>query len=368
MIGVVAMAAGAGTFAYFSDIETSTGNTFTSGIIDMEIGSDPVMPITLEDMKPCDWKYVTYTLTKVEDSNSGPIYLHIAVVEPGYNVVTSEPEGEAGALINDIENKITVDLEVDGKVIIPPEADIKLSELHCKWIPLGWLGDDDVEVTLSFHLQADTGNEYQGDGVKFNVEFQMTDHNMPPPAENVIILENKDPTTWEPIKDDTWGIAMYETGSLDLIVYAQGLTPNTDYQISINSPEKADWYPVTEDERTSMANALAAGEYSTTLQTAPPSGYNLFERGYYDLSVGGNLQSTPPGGWQDDTIGTFTTSKSGVTPRTITTDAFGCFFEAVSFDLPSGAYKCIKVTVKEDFSPYKPVLMEKDTPLTFTIP
>ena len=35
-IGLVAMTAGAGTLAYFSDVETSTGNTFTAGTLDLK--------------------------------------------------------------------------------------------------------------------------------------------------------------------------------------------------------------------------------------------------------------------------------------------------------------------------------------------
>ena len=35
MIGVVAAMAGAGTFAYFTDTETSTGNVFTAGTLDL---------------------------------------------------------------------------------------------------------------------------------------------------------------------------------------------------------------------------------------------------------------------------------------------------------------------------------------------
>lgn len=36
-IGLVAMTAGAGTLAYFSDTETSTGNTFTAGTLDLKV-------------------------------------------------------------------------------------------------------------------------------------------------------------------------------------------------------------------------------------------------------------------------------------------------------------------------------------------
>lgn len=36
-IGIAAAMLGAGTFAYFSDTETSSGNTFTAGTIDLTL-------------------------------------------------------------------------------------------------------------------------------------------------------------------------------------------------------------------------------------------------------------------------------------------------------------------------------------------
>lgn len=65
MIGVVVAMAGAGTIAYFSDVETSTGNTFTAGTIDIELddqdepfGGDLIESVTstfiINDWKPSE--------------------------------------------------------------------------------------------------------------------------------------------------------------------------------------------------------------------------------------------------------------------------------------------------------------------------
>jgi predicted ribosomally synthesized peptide with SipW-like signal peptide len=54
---VVAGMAGAGTFAYFSDTEASTGNTFTAGTLDLKVDdrdNPNVVSVTLSDMKPGD--------------------------------------------------------------------------------------------------------------------------------------------------------------------------------------------------------------------------------------------------------------------------------------------------------------------------
>ncbi len=61
IIGIVAVIAIGGTIAYFSDTETSTGNTLTAGILDLKIkdgdeswGDGVVGTWTAEDVKPGD--------------------------------------------------------------------------------------------------------------------------------------------------------------------------------------------------------------------------------------------------------------------------------------------------------------------------
>lgn len=62
LIGIVALLAGAGTYAYFSDTETSTGNIFTAGTMDLKLSHSSTGPWTdgvtatwtLSDMKPGD--------------------------------------------------------------------------------------------------------------------------------------------------------------------------------------------------------------------------------------------------------------------------------------------------------------------------
>ncbi|MEM0095695.1 MAG: TasA family protein [Candidatus Bathyarchaeia archaeon] len=57
IIGILALGIGWGTHSLFSDTETSTGNTFTAGTIDLKVNGtdDPyVVTITLSNMKPGD--------------------------------------------------------------------------------------------------------------------------------------------------------------------------------------------------------------------------------------------------------------------------------------------------------------------------
>jgi len=75
VIAAVAALAIGGTIAYFSDVETSTGNTFTAGELDLIVDIDgvPYNPLNgrpffeLDDMKPGDSGEETISLT-VEDN------------------------------------------------------------------------------------------------------------------------------------------------------------------------------------------------------------------------------------------------------------------------------------------------------------
>lgn len=365
IIAAVLGVMGAGVLAQWTGKATIPGNRIEAGSVEIELTQDggcPI-PLNLEGICPCDWFYYTFVITNVSEC-TGPVWLHLIFRDCGTTM--DPPAGD-----NRLDKYIDVDLKVNGETLIPESAHVKLYDLSCHCIQVGNLAPgESMTVELSFHLQCDTPDDYQCDWVMFDIEALLTPDNCPPPeCATAIWLENKNDPGWE--TDDIWGLALYDVSSLYLEVWGFGLDPNTDYQVSINSPEVASWYPVSggEEQRKEMANALATGVYDSSLGTAPPLGYNLYERGYYDISDGGSvLHADPPGGWQDDTIATFTTSKDGSTPRTYTSDNTGTLRASVLYLLPSGGYEYIKPVIKEDTSPYTPVLMEETTPLFFTIP
>ena len=254
-IAIVGTLITGGAIAYFSDTETSNTNVFQAGTIDftMDAGQNGVpVEITLEKMKPCDWENYLIRLHN-EGDNDGPLYLHFDV-EAGYNAKTSEP-GDPN--INDIENHITVDLALCDEhgnieyVIIAPQDDIKLGWLDCRWIPLGWFGGEECTykyLLLSFHLQADTGNEYQGDAVNFTINTYMTDHNSPGgPNPIVLFLENKD-ANWDPIADSMFGWLKFNpsASTFDYRLRAYGLQAGVDYSLIYYPEPQTIWpWPVT---------------------------------------------------------------------------------------------------------------------------
>jgi predicted ribosomally synthesized peptide with SipW-like signal peptide len=93
-IGVAAAFLGAGTFAFFSDIEISEGNTFTAGTIDILLDPTDGQDVTTVEgdlfLKPCQTGY-TYSCITNEGNNPCEVWKHINNVVNQENVIV-EPE------------------------------------------------------------------------------------------------------------------------------------------------------------------------------------------------------------------------------------------------------------------------------------
>jgi predicted ribosomally synthesized peptide with SipW-like signal peptide len=79
IIGLVASTIGFGTYAFFSDVEKSTGNTFTAGKIDLKVDldRDGSHKWDLKDLVPATDKFFTYTDVKPGDDGEMTISLHV---------------------------------------------------------------------------------------------------------------------------------------------------------------------------------------------------------------------------------------------------------------------------------------------------
>ena len=175
VLALVGGLVGGGLFAYFSDTETSSGNTFTAGTIDIEItgggnvggytGVEPdLVPV---DFKPCEVGYLEFTVENV-GQNDVDVWKHIDI--------TNDPAGLAAVT--------WFDLSIDGDEVIA-DGQILLSEVHCKWIYLGTLTPGQIIVVVqSFHIMPDAGNEYQAAVVTFDEDYtgqQVTNPTPPGP-------------------------------------------------------------------------------------------------------------------------------------------------------------------------------------------
>jgi predicted ribosomally synthesized peptide with SipW-like signal peptide len=239
LMGVMVMAVaggliGGGLFAYFSDTETSTGNTFTAGTIDIGVdGENPWQETFHMEVKPCEMGLVEFDIQNV-GTNPVDVWKHIWVTdvtggmddsyycgighyptpteawEPIY--VSSEPECEAEGSYWDPETQqwdaswwypndflfwdTTYDIYA-GQCIIEEWEGLPLYVIagyelpqygynEGYWLYLGQIDpEDSMPVSQSYHLMDwySPQNYYQGDTIYFDIELyaQQTTGNVEPP-------------------------------------------------------------------------------------------------------------------------------------------------------------------------------------------
>ena len=96
-IALVGALIGGGIYAYFSDVETSTGNTFTAGTLNLKVGDDDptTVSISVPDLKPTDTGSAATWVTKNIGSITGTLDVAIGSITNNENTLT-EPESAAG--------------------------------------------------------------------------------------------------------------------------------------------------------------------------------------------------------------------------------------------------------------------------------
>ena len=251
--GLVGALAGAGLFAYFSDTESSEGNTFAAGTIDIELaGGGAVAYQGQIEFKPCETGYLEFTVTNV-GSNDAYVWKHIAGVSGAENGV-NEPECVAyGGTWTGTECQggtpqqlCASDFEFDMYVscdsgqtwaaIIPEEDPVPLTDVIGKYIPVGAIGAGEVvQVRQSFHLIGQTSNYAQSDKLVFDEEYyaqQIVGDPPGPPGEVYTPGVVGDNGTWS-VKANTMPVPAGNMGvvfsSLDDRIYAiGGIVTQTD--------------------------------------------------------------------------------------------------------------------------------------------
>lgn len=241
LIAAVAAVVIGGTVAYFSDTETSTGNTFTAGTIDIAIdGENPWEgSFVLEDMKPCEKDYIKFVITNV-GTNPVVIWKHLRDVVTDEGVMT-EPEcvEEGGTWVDygdhctgetaqyNLDGWILYDLSVRVPIADNPDdwhqviydQDVWFSHIVCEPILLGMLPvGGTMEVTQSYHLDKSVTNWAQGDVMTFTIEI------IGEQQKGELVLENKNPA------DDKWDIIQGDGIQATLTYNTKG--PKFDYSLT----------------------------------------------------------------------------------------------------------------------------------------
>ena len=190
VIGIVAAMMTAGTQSWYSDTETSVGNTFTAGTLDLEIwdsGSgawidDPEVPTVndlwnnmVNNLKPGDSGTIVIPV-KNAGTIDGYADIHImnVVNNPG---VTTEPEPipDNGELGSAILVNISYDSDGDGVADETLVSQETLDNLEC--IPYTastvLAGGSTANWIIDLWLPGTVGNEIQGDSVTCDIEFSL---------------------------------------------------------------------------------------------------------------------------------------------------------------------------------------------------
>ena len=192
IIGVVAAIAIGATFAYFNDVETSAGNTLSAGTIDLTVnGQNPysgAAVITLYDVKPSEEQPTIYVSLRNVGTNEGIADLHIRLGFSTENI-DSESECEAEGKTWNEEDRICEGEEILNENICEMIIYDYCYDSHRNWecdsedsqgiiepsedVDLGLLGPGTRRLWLSFHLDEEAGNEYQGDTCTFDIDFTL---------------------------------------------------------------------------------------------------------------------------------------------------------------------------------------------------
>ena len=257
VIAAVAAIAVGGTIAYFSDTETSKGNTFSTGVIDISIDSQNPWKESwnIVDMKPCETGYITFNIQNPGE-NPVNIWKTVTVTET-IDTPINEPECVFGGGAWDANNKacdttnytaksnlqdwMNYDLSVfvpiadnqDGgwwQTIYKDEDNKRVGQINGKAIFLGMIpAGGSMKVTQSYHLIPETQNWAQADTMKFNITIYGEQ------LKGELVLENKSGAPdWQILGTDTMkGNLTYNlTGpKFNYTFSATGLKNSTDYRL-----------------------------------------------------------------------------------------------------------------------------------------
>ena len=292
VIGVVAAIAIGGTIAYFSDTETSTGNTFTAGSIDLKVdlvGTDPankIAPFSEKDLN--GQKLFEYADLKPGDSGEGTISLHVhdndawacmkvqnlANAENGCTEPESDPNSgndqtcdigpqDPGVGLGELQNYLRFSLWRDGEQGQPGGCNNVYDEQYGEQyiykdkllrsdriIPIA---DSSTGISLtgsrtyclgvSWNLPGDTGNIVQTDSMTGDVVFDAVQsknntnfHCVPPPQPIVTVTD-----TWSVVDTDSEGgeSANLGEGQQHFEWFAKNRINNSGFEMAIGTDDAA---------------------------------------------------------------------------------------------------------------------------------
>jgi len=187
IIGIVAAIAIGGTIAYFSDVETSTGNTLTAGTLDLRDLDYVTWEFDFEDMKPGDTTGVQTIDLEMEEGSNASNHVEIDIdthdfidgVVPNGGVNTKD-DFKKQIKVNTLKyfDSVTTDLltlvddNADGNLGFKSLYDVEAYGVFDDLLSFGTgAGRFKVELSLPTDLPDANDNKYQGDSIQIDFEF-----------------------------------------------------------------------------------------------------------------------------------------------------------------------------------------------------
>ena len=193
---VIAMVGG-GTYAYFSDVETSTGNTFTAGTLNLQVGSaDPLTEtITVTDTYggdsgSYDWLLknvgsiagsLDITFSNIVDAENGVNEPEDADPDEDGTVASPGTDGELAEVLalviyidennNNIYDAATDTLIYDG--FVKGVTNLVGEQLSNYAMAANYGSGDDKAVRIEWSIDSSVGNKIQSDSAGFDIEFEL---------------------------------------------------------------------------------------------------------------------------------------------------------------------------------------------------
>ena len=166
VIGLV----GAGTMAYFSDTETSSGNTFTAGTLNLHVdGANDPLPakFTLTDLAPGSSGAITYALANVGSINGYVDIEGVTVV----NASGTTPEPESTPDLGELGANLLVTVTLDTTTVYSSAA---LNGFAGNWdVSESLTAGSTINCVISWSIHDTVGNEIQGDIATVGMTFEL---------------------------------------------------------------------------------------------------------------------------------------------------------------------------------------------------
>ena len=198
-IALVGALIGGGVYAYFSDVETSTGNVFTAGTLNLKVSDvDPLVAhFEVEDTYggasgEVDW------LLKNDGSIAGSLDITFSNIIDAENLVNEPEEADAGEdgtvavpgtngeLAEVLALLIYIDVVDDDTYVAADDtliwndfvkggtADLGAAqELSNYAMAANYGSGDDKAVRIEWSIDSGVGNKIQSDSAGFDIEFEL---------------------------------------------------------------------------------------------------------------------------------------------------------------------------------------------------